>query len=94
MEEVTLTRREWPEWWEWDLELSSHLMKRMIDRRFSEIDLRKMLQRSSRIRRDVVPGRRVAMSRHQRRTWEVILEPDFERQLVVVITAYPAEWTA
>ena len=86
-----LTRRSWPEWWHWDLEISSHLLKRMIDRRFSEIDLRGMLQRSSRLRRDIVPGRWVAVSRHLRHTWEVILEPDLERQLVVVITAYPLE---
>ena len=33
-----------PEWWEWDLELSSHLLKRMVDRDFNEPDLRAMLE--------------------------------------------------
>jgi hypothetical protein len=30
----------WPEWWEWELELTAHLEKRMLDRDFNEIDLR------------------------------------------------------
>jgi hypothetical protein len=32
----------WPEWWSWDLELTPHLMKRMVDRQFNEVDLRLM----------------------------------------------------
>ncbi len=35
----------WPEWWDWELELSPHLLKRMADRGFSELDLRAMLDR-------------------------------------------------
>ncbi len=66
-------------------------MKRMIDRGFTEVDLRRMLEHSQRLRRDIVPGRWVAASRHRRRRWEVIVEPDFERELLVVITAYPME---
>jgi hypothetical protein len=34
---------EWPEWWQWELELSPHLLKRMLDRRFNETDLRLMV---------------------------------------------------
>jgi hypothetical protein len=34
---------EWPEWWEWELELTPHLLKRMVDRQFDEVDLRTML---------------------------------------------------
>jgi len=32
-----------PKWWTWDLELGLHLLDRMADRHFSEIDLRTML---------------------------------------------------
>lgn len=35
---------QWPEWWEWELELSSHLEKRMEERSFSEVELREMLE--------------------------------------------------
>ena len=81
--------RGWPDWWDWELELSPHLLKRMGDRRFTEIDLRRMLERATARRPDVVEGRWVIETRHGRRAWEVIVEPDWERQLLVVVTAYP-----
>jgi hypothetical protein len=82
-------RRGWPDWWDWELELSPHLLKRMTDRRFTEIELRRMLERASSYREDVVEGRWVIETRHRGRAWEVIVEPDRERQLLVVVTAYP-----
>jgi len=84
-------RRRWPGWWEWELELIPHLLKRMEDRRFSEVDLRAMLQRATSFRRDVVKGRWVVVTRHRRRPWEVIVEPDPGARVLVVVTAYPAE---
>lgn len=36
-------QRKRPEWWEWDLEFTPHLLKRMSDRRFNEVDLRTMM---------------------------------------------------
>jgi hypothetical protein len=32
-----------PVWWDWELELTPHGLKRMLDREFTEVDLRKML---------------------------------------------------
>jgi hypothetical protein len=61
----------------------------MEDRRFNEIDLRRMLERATRHREDVVEARWVIETRRRGRAWEVIVEPDWERQLVVVVTAYP-----
>lgn len=61
----------------------------MDDRRFTEIDLRRMLERASGYREDVVEGRWVIETRHRRRAWEVIVEPDRERRLLVVVTAHP-----
>jgi hypothetical protein len=61
----------------------------MADRRFTEIDLRRMLERASGHRRNVVEGRWIIEARHRRRRWEVIVEPDRDRRLLVVITAYP-----
>jgi hypothetical protein len=29
---------QWPHWWQWELELTPHLMKRMIDRGFNEAE--------------------------------------------------------
>jgi hypothetical protein len=36
----------WPVWWEWELEITPHLEKRMEDREFTEVDLRAMLTRA------------------------------------------------
>lgn len=71
------------------MELSPHLLKRMVDRRFTEVDLRGMLERVSGYHEDVVEGRWVIETRHRGKAWEVIVEPDWERQLLVVVTAYP-----
>ena len=39
--------KSWPDWWAWELELSSHVEKRMGDRDFSEVELRDMLERAT-----------------------------------------------
>jgi hypothetical protein len=60
----------------------------MVDRRFTEVDLRRMLERASRRRQDVVEGRWVIETKHRGKAWEVVVEPDLERDLLVVVTAY------
>ncbi|HOU93911.1 MAG TPA: hypothetical protein PLU22_22830 [Polyangiaceae bacterium] len=47
---------DWPPWWEWDMELTPHVEKRMDDRGFSELDLREMLDRATGLRPGVVGG--------------------------------------
>ena len=86
-----MTRTKWPVWWRWELELSPHLLKRMGDRRFTEVDLRRMLEHAGGYHQDVEEGRWVVAARHRRRGWEVIVEPDETRQVLVVVTAYPLE---
>jgi len=82
----------WPEWWEWEIEFTPHLLKRMEDRNFNEVDLREMLHRSKSYKKDIVEGRWVIEARHNRHPWEIIVEPDEFENLLVVITAYPV-WT-
>jgi hypothetical protein len=62
----------------------------MEDRRFTEIDLRRMLDRATGFQQDMAPGRWVIETRHKRTDWQVIVEPDEDLQALVVITAYPA----
>jgi hypothetical protein len=81
---------EWPPWWSWDLELTPHLEKRMEDRQFTEIDLRTMLHVAG-YHPDVIGGRFVVETRHAGRPWEVIVEPDDDESLLVVITAYSVD---
>ncbi|MBC8183221.1 hypothetical protein H8E88_19120 [candidate division KSB1 bacterium] len=66
-----------PTWWNWELELTSHLEKRMVDRDFSEIDLRIMLENASVCIRDKVEGRWMIKTKYNRKKWEMIVEPDF-----------------
>jgi hypothetical protein len=40
---------------------------------------------------DVVSGRFGVETRHAGRPWEVIVEPDYDESLLVVITAYPVD---
>ncbi len=82
--------REWPEWWEWELELTPHLLKRMSDRQFNESDLRTMLAEAS----DYEPepdARFLVHTRHEERDWAVIVEPDETDRVLLVITAYPRD---
>ncbi len=61
---------------------------RMIDRDFTEIDLRVMYDRAKNYRQDYMAGRWVIETKHRRQNWEIIVEPDFDEQKVVIITAY------
>ena len=36
-----------PEWWDWESRLSAHLLDRMLDRVFSEVDLRLMIENAT-----------------------------------------------
>jgi hypothetical protein len=63
----------------------------MVDRRFTEVDLRLTLEHADSHRKDVVEGRWVIETRHKRKDWEVIVEPDNDQKLLVVVTAYPVD---
>ena len=63
----------------------------MEDREFNEVDLRRMLEHASGHTPDIVDGRFVIDARHGGRDWAVIVEPDQESQLLVVVTAYPVD---
>ena len=71
--------------------MSAHLLKRTEDRAFNEVDLRRMLERASGYRADIMEGRYIIDASHAGLPWEVIVEPDGVRDLLVVITAYPVE---
>jgi hypothetical protein len=61
----------------------------MLDRDFTEVELRQMLEDSARSRADFVEGRWAIETRHRGEAWEIIVEPDERTQLLIVITAYP-----
>jgi len=61
---------------------------RMVDRSFTEVDLRAMLEGATGYREDHLVGRWVIETRHGGRDWEVIVEPEEETELLIVVTAY------
>ncbi len=79
-----------PEWWEWELELTPHVEKRMEDRGFTELDLREMLEHAAGFRPDILDGRFVIETRFRGRAWEVVV-PDEKEHLLVVVTAFGVE---
>jgi hypothetical protein len=82
---------EWPDWWSWELELSPHLLKRMIDRQFNEADLRLMLEEAGGYHENHEEGRWAVETIHAGRNWEVIVEPLLNEEILVVVTAYPVD---
>lgn len=52
-----------------------------------------MLEHATGHRPDSIDGRFVVEARHAGEPWEVVVEPDTLRHLLVVITAYPVEQT-
>ncbi len=54
----------------------------------TEIDVRAMLERAARFEPSVVEGRFMIYTRHRRRPWIVIVEPDLDSTLLVVVTMY------
>ena len=80
---------EWPTWWSWELDLSPHLLKRMVDRRFNEADLRLMFEHGLGCRANHEEGRWVIETKHGVHPWEVIVEPLPDERILLVVTAYP-----
>ena len=77
-----------PAWWAWQVRLTPHLRKRMIDRGFNEVEVRSMLESPQRIVEDHEPGRFAVDAVHRGRRWRLIVEPDPSAEALVVITAF------
>ena len=77
-----------PEWWEWELSFTAHAELRMEQRGVTEIDVRAMLERATTYERSVVEGRFMIYAVHKQRPWIVIVEPDVEAKLLIVVTPY------
>ncbi len=82
---------DWPDWWSWELELSAHLLKRMMDRQFNEADLRLMLDDASGYHVNDQEGRFVLTTRRDRQLWEIIVEPLYDEHILLIVTAYPLD---
>jgi len=77
-----------PEWWNWALPFTSHAELRMEQPGVTEVDVRAMLEKTTGFEPNVVAGRFMVHVRHPQSPWIVIVEPDFDTKLLVVVTAY------
>ena len=77
-----------PEWWNWELSFTAHAELRMEQRGVTEVDIRAMLERATRYEPSVVEGRFMIHAVYQQRPWIVIVEPDVDAKLLVVVTPY------
>jgi hypothetical protein len=77
-----------PEWWNWDLSFTGHAELRMEQRGVTEVEVRAMLERATGFEASVVEGRFMVQTRRGQSPWVVIVEPDAESTLLVVVTAY------
>ena len=77
-----------PAWWNWELSFTPHAELRMEQRGVTEVDVRAMLERAARYEPSVVEGRFMIQAVHKNRPWIVIVEPDVDSKLLVVVTPY------
>ena len=80
-----------PSWWEWELGFTAHVEGRMAERGFSEIELRTMLDNASELIPARHSGRWIIYTRHTGQPWRVVVEPDPEDKILMIVTAFSAE---
>lgn len=81
----------WPSWWKWELGFTSHAEVRMEERDLSEVELRSMLDGAGHFVPARRPGRWLIHTRHRGKAWCVVVEPDLDDEIVMIVTAYPEE---
>ena len=81
-----------PEWWDWELSFTPHIEERMLERGFSEVELRAMFNEAASLASSRRPGRWTIRTRHSGQPWIVVVEPDEEAGRLIVVTAYRREW--
>ncbi|MCH7547532.1 MAG: DUF4258 domain-containing protein [Planctomycetes bacterium] len=82
---------EWPDWWNFEIILSPHVIERMLDRDFSEVELRAMLEDAEGYRPSVMHGRYLITTHLADAPWEVVVEPDHLESALTLVTAYRVE---
>ena len=77
-----------PDWWNWDLSFTGHAELRMAQRGVTEVEVRAMLERATGFEASVVEARFLVHTQRGQGNWVVIVEPDGQAKLLVVVTVY------
>ena len=71
--------------------LSPHLLERMHERTFTELELRAMLDEAEGYRPSITSGRFLIATRRERERWEIVVEPDEREEVLIIVTAYKVQ---
>jgi len=63
----------------------------MEERLCTEVNVRRMMEHAGDLYPGLREGRWVIEARFRQNPWKVIVEPDPDRKLLVVVTVYPVE---
>lgn len=63
----------------------------MVRRQFNETDLRELLERATDLRQDVELGRWLVSTSKDQQPREVVVEPQWDKRVLLAITAYKVE---
>ncbi len=80
-----------PQWWEWELGFTAHAEIRMEERNFTEVELRMMFDSVTELIPARRPGRWLIRTRHAGSPWCVVVEPDSDEEILMIVTAYSIE---
>jgi len=80
-----------PEWLDWELELTGHIVARTVDRGSTEVELRAMIDDQRGWCKSHEPGRWILAAMLDGRRWEILVEPDFDDRVLVAVTACPVD---
>jgi hypothetical protein len=80
-------KKQWPEWWEWELELRPYTYKRLKERDCTDIEQTAYDGNATTYEAAKIEGRWVVETQFQRARWKVVVEPAEEKQKLVVVTA-------
>ena len=77
-----------PPWWDWELFLTKPVQRRMVQRGLSETDLRTMMEDAVAVIPDRRSWRRLVQTVRGSEQWEIVLDPNPDLRVLVVVTAY------
>ncbi|MEM8873697.1 MAG: DUF4258 domain-containing protein [Planctomycetota bacterium] len=80
--------RDAPYWWDWELVMSPHVVKRMASRDISELDIRDMAERADGWSFDPYPGRVRLHTTMNGRAWRIVVEPQENIEAIEVVTTF------
>lgn len=78
-----------PQWLDWELVLTSHVLRRMAERGLTEVELRTIVEAPASITPAADPSRFEITGRIDQDRWLVVVDADPVAEVLIAVTAYP-----